>query len=134
MQILKIRGRLPGYNEYNSDRRGNKYKRNREKQDVEQLIAWSARRQKIRPEEGPCFFVFEWHEKTKAKSRDPDNIAFAKKFIFDRLQKVNVIEDDTAYQVRGFSDRFIYDKSQGVVVYIIPEAEAGEMEASAWKI
>lgn len=134
MQILKIKGPLPGYNDYNNKSRGNKYRANDIKRDTETLIAWSAKRQKLRPEKGPCFFVFEWHEKSRKSSRDPDNIAFAKKFIFDRLQAVHIIENDSPREVLGFSDRFIFDKTQGVTVYIIPEEEAGEMEADAWKI
>lgn len=134
MQILKIKGKLPGYNQHNEKARRSYGWRNEEKKQAETLIHWSAKAQKLHHEAGPCFFVFEWHEISKGTSRDPDNIAFAKKFIFDRLQHAGILDDDKPKNVRGFSDRFYYDGRQGVTVYIIPEEEAGEMEASAWKI
>lgn len=128
MQILKINGRLPGYNDYQRTRRGNKYAAAKEKADIEQMIGWSIKRQKLRPETAPCLFVFEWHEINKKKSRDPDNIAFAKKFIFDRLVGGHILKNDTPAQVVGFSDCFYYDGRQGVTVYIIPENERVAME------
>lgn len=53
---------------------------------------------------------------------DPDNIAFAKKFILDGLVHAGILVNDGWKQVRGFSDEFEIDADNpGVQVEIIEE-------------
>jgi len=51
---------------------------------------------------------FTWYRKNKRT--DPDNIAFAKKFILDAMQEVGIISNDGWSQVAGFIDCFEVDK------------------------
>lgn len=46
----------------------------------------------------------------KNKKKDPDNIAFAKKFILDGLVKAGVLENDGWKHIKGFTDMFKVDK------------------------
>lgn len=51
--------------------------------------------------------TFTWYCKNQKK--DPDNIAFAKKFILDALVKAGVLENDGWKQIAGFEDYFEID-------------------------
>lgn len=46
------------------------------------------------------------------RKKDPDNIAFAKKFIFDGMMEAGFIENDNLNYIEGFSDYFIVDKDE----------------------
>ncbi|HBI6850790.1 TPA: hypothetical protein K8F72_002326 [Listeria monocytogenes] len=58
----------------------------------------------------PCRLKFTWIIPNKRK--DSDNIAFAKKFIFDGMMKAGFIENDNLNYIEGFSDYFIVDKDE----------------------
>lgn len=58
----------------------------------------------------PCRIKFTWIIPNKKK--DPDNIAFAKKFIFDGMMEAGFIENDNLNYIEGFSDYFIVDKDE----------------------
>lgn len=70
----------------------------------------------------PVFIEFNWYEPNY--KRDIDNVAFAKKFILDGLQKAGVLQNDNYRWVKGFSDKFHYRKGSGVHV-IMTEVEDG---------
>ena len=54
------------------------------------------------------------------KRKNPDNIAFAKKFIVDGLVDAKILEEDGWGQIKGFQDEFEIDKENpGVEVEII---------------
>lgn len=55
-----------------------------------------------------CYVKFRWYEANK--KRDLDNVAFAKKFIFDALVDCGVLKNDSRKYVVGFSDDFYIDK------------------------
>ena len=59
---------------------------------------------------------FTWVEENKR--RDFDNIAFAKKFIFDALQKAGKIKNDSWKYVRGFSDSFRVEEKAKVILAV----------------
>lgn len=59
---------------------------------------------------------FHWIEENKR--RDFDNIAFAKKFIFDALQKAGKIKNDSWKYVKGFSDHFEVGEQSKVILII----------------
>jgi Holliday junction resolvase RusA-like endonuclease len=106
--LLVIPGELPGLNEYihqiNRDRHaGNKFK-----QETQEAIGWQIKPQIFnRCFETPCKVAFRWY--SKDSRRDVDNVAAAKKFIFDELVSLGVIKNDTRRWVRGFSDNFEVD-------------------------
>lgn len=56
----------------------------------------------------PCKLKFTWYDKNKKK--DPDNIAFQKKFILDGMIQAGFVENDGWKQIKGFSDEFFIDK------------------------
>lgn len=53
------------------------------------------------------------------KRTDPDNIAFAKKFILDGLQKAGVLKNDSWDYVNGFSDTFNISPAGHVGVNVV---------------
>ena len=123
MNEFVIKAKLPSLNDFIKANRSNAYKGNQFKQDVEMLICCYIRNaltaKQLHPPAGPVIIDFEWHEKTKR--RDADNIASAKKFILDALQKQGVLINDSRKYVKGFYDRIIDDDKDFVVVRLLEE-------------
>lgn len=65
---------------------------------------------------GTVTIHFTWHEKDRR--RDKDNVAFAKKFVLDALQKCGVLLNDNNQVIAGFTDSFRYGEDYGVTVEI----------------
>lgn len=115
-QRFEIPLKLPNLNDFIDANRINKAAGNKMKQKVQADIGWVIKGARLRKIKKPCFFSFTWYEgHTK---RDKDNVAFAKKFIFDRLKQCKVIPDDNNDYVTGFADYFVYGKKWGVIVEI----------------
>lgn len=55
----------------------------------------------------PARLRFTWH--LPNRRRDPDNIAFMKKFILDGMQSAGFIENDNLKCIIGFVDEFRVD-------------------------
>lgn len=109
-----VLGKLPALNDYIDACRANKYRGSRLKKSTEQMIY-------VQTLELPKItkrvkFKFTWFEETK--KRDPDNVAFAKKFILDALQQNGKLQNDNATFVHGFEDHFVYGDGQGVLIEI----------------
>ena len=60
--------------------------------------------------EYPLQITFKWYAKDRRK--DLDNIAYAKKYIMDAMQKVNLIENDGYKQVQRYTDIYLVDKEK----------------------
>lgn len=58
--------------------------------------------------EYPYEFVFVWYCKNKRK--DPDNISFAHKFIFDGMQIAGFMKNDNWAHITDISDFYLIDK------------------------
>lgn len=118
MISFKIPFRLPSLNEYINKCRGNRYGGANFKKQVENdiMLVLSTRHFLIA---SPVHITFVWHEPNK--KRDKDNVAFAKKFILDALQKAKRLKNDNNKYVSGFSDSFVYDGTEGVEVIINPK-------------
>ena len=56
----------------------------------------------------PLHITFKWYAKDRRK--DLDNIAYAKKYIMDAMQKVELIENDGYKQVQRYTDIYLVDK------------------------
>ena len=56
----------------------------------------------------PCRLKFTWYLRDKRK--DPDNVAFAKKFILDGFQQCGFMSNDNWAHIIGFVDEFFVDK------------------------
>lgn len=57
------------------------------------------------------------------RRKDPDNIAFAKKAIFDALTMAGVIKDDSWRYVRGWEEQFVLGDNAYITVVIIEQEE-----------
>ena len=67
--------------------------------------------------EYPVKIHFFW--RLKNDKIDPDNIAFAKKYILDGMVEARVLQGDGWDRIRGFSDDFeVNPKDVGVVVVV----------------
>lgn len=115
MISFKIPVRLPSLNEYIDKCRGNRYGGANLKKSVESniMLILNTRHFLIA---SPVHITFIWHEPNKR--RDKDNVAFAKKFILDALQKAGKLVNDNNKYVKGFTDEFVYDGTEGVEVLI----------------
>ena len=120
-----IYSKLPSLNDYTNKCRSNKYEGAKLKAEVEYNIGWyiiqALNKGTLRPTKKPVRIEFIWHEKTI--KRDPDNIASAKKFILDAMQKQGVIVNDNRKYIKGFTDEIVDDKEDYVEVII---REVGE--------
>lgn len=110
----KIYGKLPGANEYIAACRSNRYAGAKMKDECEKIIIMQICDR--RAVEGFAVIHFTWHEKDRR--RDKDNVAFAKKFVLDALQKCGVLKNDNNSVVAGFTDSFRYGGDYGVTVEI----------------
>lgn len=114
-----IRGRFPSLNEYIDAERTVKFKAAAMKRKYTDLVADTA--YDLPAFKSPVFVTFNWYERDKR--RDPDNVAFAKKFIFDGLVKAGVIKNDTHRWILGFEDNFFIDPDRPRVMVTLETAE-----------
>ena len=109
-----IPGKLPSLNDYIRECRGNKYQAAVTKRVTEQYLMVYMRQAPVF--DGPVYLSFHWIE--HGHRRDPDNIAFAKKFVLDALVKGGHIPNDTARYIAGFSDTFAQGAEYGLRLHI----------------
>lgn len=114
MRKYKIAGKLPSCNEYIDACRRNRFAAAKMKSEAEKLIG--SQIHDTEPVTGAVRLRFVWHEHNRR--RDKDNVAFAKKFILDALQKKGVLPNDNNHYVAGFEDSFEYGGEYGVEVEI----------------
>lgn len=57
---------------------------------------------------GKAVISFDWY--TVNERKDPDNVAFARKFLMDGMVMAGLLENDTRKCVKGFIDCFFVDK------------------------
>ena len=114
---FEINNKLPSLNEYTQACRTNKYIGAKMKEDIE-INIWADIKEQLKNTkiQNSVKIHFTWIETNR--KRDLDNICFAKKFILDALVKANVLKNDTQNYVVGFSDTFLYDKKNKVIVEI----------------
>jgi len=116
MQKLIIAEKLTTLNEYINAERRNKYISSKIKKQDTSVCEWEARQQ-LKKIDVPCIFEFTWIESNKR--RDPDNIAFAQKFVFDGLIKAGILENDGHKQVKRITHDFEFRNYNGVEIKII---------------
>ena len=119
---LSIPGTLPNLNQYITQLNINKFRGSKLKRDTESYIAAHIKHQlKGVRCVGPVTVEFNWYEPDK--KRDIDNVAFAKKFIFDALVTCGVLANDGWACVSGFSDSFAVDRDNPRVEVVLHEQE-----------
>lgn len=121
MQLFKIGCKLDGLNEYTCECRGNKFGGGKCKRKNEDVCIAYIKASKIKPISGAYKVHFVWYE--QRKTRDKDNVAFAKKFILDALQKSKITKGDDNRYLLGFTDDFVYGQGNGVIVEIYEDGE-----------
>lgn len=112
--------KFPSLNDWTEICRKNKYAANTLKQHLEKKAAEYL--DELPTFKDPIVIHFIWIEENNR--RDYDNIAFAKKFILDALQKSGKLPNDNRKWVTGFSDEFTLGTHAGVVVNIKTAQEA----------
>lgn len=108
-----VHGKFPGLNELEKAARTNKYiaaklKKHWTKKVADKMIGYGSLDE--------IFLHLTWYEDTK--KRDPDNIAAAKKYVFDGLVLAKIIPNDGWKQINGWIDTFVHGKGQGVRIDI----------------
>lgn len=121
MNRFIVNAKLPSLNEYIDVCRSNKYQAAGYKRDIEEMIGWAIKQALVKRElkatNKPCIVKFTWIEKDAR--RDYDNIAFAKKFILDAMQKQGIIPNDNRKYVKGFTDSFGIGDNYKVIVELL---------------
>lgn len=109
---LVLQGEFTTFNEYDKAARTHRQVAAEMKQEETERVWAESMSQKnrdgLRIEKYPVKVHFDWYRINK--SFDPDNIAFAKKYILDGLQESGLMTNDGWNQVAGFSDDFHIDK------------------------
>lgn len=114
MQTLVVNGTLPTLNKYMNAERTSRYIAADIKKQATEFVWWQVKgAAKV---DGLADYIFTWH--VKDKRTDPDNIAFAVKFIFDALVLAKVIPNDTMAYVKSISHYFEVDSNPRVEIQI----------------
>ena len=109
-------------NNYINAERTNRFKAAKIKKDETLLIASMCSTEK--PIEYKADVYFTWHLKNWKK--DPDNIAFAQKLIFDGLIKAEILKNDGHKQINSIHHYYIVDDKIGVAVEFRKADNKGE--------
>jgi len=115
-QKIVIESELPSLNEYVNSERSNRFAGANLKHKFTTICSVYTR---AAMNEGvefswPCQLRFVWYMKDKRK--DPDNVAFAKKFVLDGFQQCGFLDNDNIKHITGFTDEFRIDKEHPRVV------------------
>ncbi len=117
MTKLIIKGELTDLNTYINAERSNRFFGAKLKKENTELVEQEIMIQRLKPINKPVFVYIYWYIKNGRK--DPDNIAFAKKFILDGLVKMGVLKDDGMQEIIGFQDHFNIDKDNPRIEVIL---------------
>lgn len=113
-QEFTIEERMPNLNDYTRAIGYSRYAGGEMKEEWDEVVRIAAKQARLGHFTEPITIEFHWYEPNT--NRDVDNVAFAKKFILDGLQKAGVITNDNYKWVKGFSDHFHYDGTAKVHV------------------
>ena len=111
----KTHERFPTLNEYIDCERGSTIAAAAMKKKCTEQVKEQCLLQQIQPVNGKVDLLFEWHSSTR---HDPDNVAFAKKFILDGLQLAGVLENDNRKFIGTMADEIIKDDEDYVILHI----------------
>lgn len=111
----KIHDRFPTLNEYIDCERGSTIAAAAMKKKCTEQVKEQCLSQDVQPVKGKVDLLFEWHSSTR---HDPDNVAFAKKFILDGLQLAGVLENDNRKFIGTMADEIIQDDEDYVILHI----------------
>lgn len=100
-QTLIIIGELAKLNEHDNANRINRFVGAKLKKDMTETVSLQA--SPLKPITKPAIMRFHWYISSK---HDPDNVAFAKKYILDGLIHAQKLPNDNQQWIHGFSDSF----------------------------
>lgn len=111
----KTHDRFPTLNEYIDCERGSTIAAAAMKKKCTEQVRIQCEEQNIPAVSGKVDLLFEWHSSTR---HDPDNVAFAKKFILDGLQLAGVLENDNRKFIGTMADEIVQDDENFVILQI----------------
>ena len=111
----KTHDRFPTLNEYIDCERGSTIAAAAMKKKCTEQVKEQCLLQQIQPVNGKVDLLFEWHSSTR---HDPDNVAFAKKFILDGLQLAGVLENDNRKFIGTMADEIIQHDEDYEILHI----------------
>ena len=111
----KSHKRFPTLNEYIDCERGSTIAAAAMKKKCTEQVKEQCLSQQLQSVKGRVDLLFEWHSSTR---HDPDNVAFAKKFILDGLQAAGVLENDNRKFIGTMADEIVNDDDDFVIVHI----------------
>jgi len=114
-----VPGELPTMNEIIDDSKTHWGQHMQNKEDTEELIKFYIEKEGVPFYEKLKLEIIYYR---KDKRYDPDNIAAAKKFILDALQKAGCIQNDGWKCVKGFQESWEVDKENPRTVITLKEA------------
>ena len=113
MNRFVIYGKLPGLNDYTRANRGNKYRANKMKQDIQKtiykyIVFGVSMKDLEKVDRYPIGLTIKWYEPNNR--RDIDNITFGTKFLLDSMVCMGIIEDDSRKYVDSIEHVVYTDK------------------------
>lgn len=124
IEVFEIDGALCDLNTYINKERMNKFAAASIKKKMTEKCIKAARNLPLNYFD-KIYLTFTWV--CKDKKKDPDNIAFAKKFILDGLVRAKVIANDGWNNIIGFKDEFFCEpKEEERVIITIEECINGK--------
>lgn len=117
--LFTIPGRLPGLNDYTKANRTHVHVGSKMKRDAEALVTQYLPAYRVKSY--PVVIHILWVEKDDR--RDPDNVAFAVKFILDAMVTAGVLVGDGRKHIAGIRHEVITDKAAPRVTVEIEEDE-----------
>lgn len=108
---ITIPKELMDLNRFINSQRVNRYagaKAKKEQTNLCRIYVKRAMAKGLKVDDYPLLLKFTWY--MKDRRRDPDNVAFSKKFILDSMVTAGLLENDGQRQIYGFEDRFQVDK------------------------
>ena len=121
MQIV-IPGSLTDLNTYIRGERANRYLGASIKKENTDVVTQYIRLGRHKAVANKVYIVFRWYCENEKK--DPDNIAFSKKYILDGLVESGVLVNDGWRQIQGFQDEFYVDKERPRIEVVLSEVVA----------
>lgn len=103
---IVIKGELTDLNKFIETERRNRYDGARLKKENTDFVMWKTKGLE-QITHYPLHIHITWY--TKNLKVDPDNIAFAKKFILDGLVNNGILKDDSRKYISGFADDYEVD-------------------------
>ena len=117
--VIPLKG-IPTLNEHDNANRGNRYGGASMKKKATNLCAVyvkQAMNKGFKFDDLPVNLKFDWYVKNRRK--DKDNIAFAKKYIFDGMIQAGLIDNDGWKQIGNWEETFDVDKDERVEISVI---------------